>query len=44
MAATAEQQQEALRAARERQARQAEADIDRERAVAGDRARIVADQ
>ncbi len=44
LAAAAEQQGEALRAARERAARQGEADVDRERAVAGERARLAADQ
>ena len=44
LATAADQQEEALRAARERAARQAEADADRERAVAGERARLAADQ
>ena len=44
LAAAAEHQEEALRAAKERAARQAEADVDRERAVAGERARVAADQ
>lgn len=44
LAAAAEQQEEAVRAARERAARQAEVDVDCERAVAGERARLAADQ